>query len=74
MKPASVSKPASQPGQQVKETYSKSRSSGHQVDGSPLGLNRDAVSASCILPGRAPNHIFSGKNDAVEIVYLKSRL
>ena len=36
-------------------------SSGNQVDGLPLGLhesNEDAVTASCILPGRAPNHIY----------------
>ena len=31
-------------------------SSGNQVDGLPLGLHKDAVPASCILPGRAPNH------------------
>ena len=73
-----ASKPASQPAHQakpkVKETYSKSRSSGHQVDGSPLVLSKDAVSASCILPGRAPIRKISEKNDAVEIFYLKSRL
>ena len=33
-------------------------SSGNQVDGLPLGLHKDAVPASCILSGRAPNHIF----------------
>ena len=36
--------------------------------------NKDAVSASCILPGRAPIRTISQKNDAVEIFYLKSRL
>ena len=45
-------------------------SSGNQVDGLPLGLhNEDAVSASCILPGRAPNHTISQKNDDVEAFY-----
>ena len=33
-------------------------SSGNQVDGLPLGLHKDAVTASCILPGRAPIPIF----------------
>ena len=45
-------------------------SSGNQVDGLPLGLHKDAVSASCILPGRAPNHTISQKNDAVDSFYL----
>ena len=49
-------------------------SSGNQVDGLPLGLHKDAVSASCILPGRAPNHTISQKYDAVESSYSLSRL
>ena len=49
-------------------------SSGNQVDGLPLGLHTDAVSASCILPGRAPNHTISQKNDAVDIIHSSSRL
>ena len=36
--------------------------------------NEDAVSASCILPGRAPNHTISQTNDAVETFYSLSRL
>ena len=43
---------------------------GNQVDGLPIDFSTDAVSASCILPGRAPNHtIFSQKSKAVEIFY-----
>ena len=41
---------------------------------SPWKSNKDAVSASCILPGRAPNHIFWQKYDAVESFYSLSRL
>ena len=41
---------------------------------SPWKSNKDAVPASCILPGRAPNHTISQKNDAVESFYLLSRL
>ena len=39
---------------------------GNQVDGLPIVLSKDAVSASSILPARAPNHIFRSKNDEVE--------
>ena len=65
---------ASQPASHPARPFCTGLSSGNQVDGLPLGLHKDAVSASCILPGRAPNHIISEKNDAVEIFYLKSRL
>ena len=41
---------------------------------SPWKSNKDAVSASCILPGPAPIRTILEKNDAVEIFYLKSRL
>ena len=40
----------------------------------PWKSNKDAVSASCILPGRAPNRKISQKNDDVEIFYSRSRL
>ena len=40
----------------------------------PCKSNKDAVPASCILPGRAPIRTISEKNDAVVIFYLKSRL
>ena len=38
-----ASQPAHQAKPKVKETYSKSRSSGHQVDGSPLGLSTELL-------------------------------
>ena len=38
--------------------FCSSPSIGNQVDGLPIDLSKDAVPASCILPGRAPNHIF----------------
>ena len=44
-------------------------SSGNQVDGLPLGLHKDAVSASCSLPGRAPIRTISQKFETVEIFY-----
>ena len=39
---------------------------GNQVDGLPIVLSKDAVSASSILPARAPIGIFRSKNDEVE--------
>ena len=47
---------------------------GNQVDGLPIDLSKDAVSASCILPGRAPNRTISQKNDAVDSFYSLSML
>ena len=41
---------------------------------SPWKSNKDAVSASCILPGRAPIRTISQKYDAVETFYSLSRL
>ena len=49
-------------------------SSGNQVDGLPLAVSKDAVSASCIFPGRAPDHNILQKSDAVEILYSSSGL
>ena len=74
-----ASKPASQQGrkpaiQQANRPFCTGLSSGNQVDGLPLGLHKDAVSASCILPGRAPNRTISQKIDAVEIFKLENRL
>ena len=63
-----ASKPASN------RTFCTGLSSGNQVDGLPLGLHKDAVSASCVLPGRAPNHIFTQTNYASEIFYMEGRL
>ena len=80
-KPASqqASKAESQQGrkpaiQQANRPFCTGLSSGNQVDGLPLGLHKDAGSASCILPGRAPIRTISQKIDAVEISYVKSRL
>ena len=65
---------ASQPASYPARPFCTGASIGNQVDGLPIDLSKDAVSASCVLPGRAPIRTISAKNDAVEIFYLKSRL